>query len=345
MTPRVCIAIFLVALASIGGCSRRDESAATAPAKRVVVFTALDRIYSEPILQAFQSKTGIQVDPVYDAESAKTTGLINRLIARKSNPECDVLWNNEIVQTESLAQMGLLASYESPMASRIPEQYRDPQHRWTGFAARLRVFIYNKNKFPNGPPPADLATFTDPRFRGQAAIAEPFYGTTFTHVGVLRQRWGEKKLSQWLEGLSANGCAFAPGNGAVRDLVASGERSFGLTDTDDANGALLENKPIGILLPNAEDGAILIPNTVAMIQNAPHSAEAKALIDYLLSPDVERSLAATPGAQIPLGADLEEVHTPWDKLLAGAPPKPLDVQTIASGRKGLIELLRSKVGQ
>ena len=346
MTPRFCIAAFVLALALLAGCSRRDESTSPAAQKHVVIFTALDRIYSEPILQAFETKTGIHVDPVYDTESAKTTGLINRLIARQGNPECDVLWNNEIVQTESLAQMGLLAAYDSPQATRIPDQYRDSARRWTGFAARVRVLIYNTNKFPAPPPPASLATFVDPKFRGQGAIAEPYYGTTFTHVGVLRQRWGDEKLKRWLNELADNACAIAPGNGAVRDLVASGERSFGLTDTDDANNALLEHKPVKIVIPDAADGAILIPNTVALIQNAPHSTEAKALIDYLLSAEVERSLAEMPGAQIPLGTDLKHLQTPWTQLLAEAPPQPFDIKRIAAGRKDLIELLRaSKVGQ
>jgi iron(III) transport system substrate-binding protein len=346
MMPRLRIAACIIALAFLSGCSRRDEPASTTAPRRVVVFTALDRIYSEPILEAFEKKTGIQVDPVYDAESAKTTGLINRLIARQSNPECDVLWNNEIVQTESLAQMGLLAAYDSPSAQRIPPMYRDPEHRWTGFAARVRVFIYNTNKFPDAPPPATLASFTDAKYRGQSAIAQPYYGTTFTHVGVLRQRWGDAKLKQWLNDVADNGCALAPGNGAVRDLVASGERSFGLTDTDDANNALLEHKPIHVLIPDSDEGAILIPNTVALIHNAPHSKDAQALIDYLLSAEVERTLAAMPGAQIPLGTDLKDVQTPWTKLLADAPPKPLAVKEMAAGRKSLIELLRaSKVGQ
>jgi iron(III) transport system substrate-binding protein len=346
MTTRLCIAACLLALAVQAACSRRDAASPPADPKRVVIFTALDRIYSEPILLAFEKRTGIHVEAVYDAESAKTTGLINRLIARRANPECDVLWNNEIVQTESLAQIGLLAAYDSPSARRIPEQQRDPQWRWTGFAARVRVFIYNTKKFPGTPPPASLSTFVDAKYRGQGAIAQPYYGTTFTHVGVLRQRWGDAKLAQWLNGAVDNGCAIAPGNGAVRDLVASGERSFGLTDTDDANLALLEHKPVKVLIPDPDDGAILIPNTVALIKDAAHPAEARALIDYLLSAAVERELALMPGAQIPVGTDLQELCTPWTGLLAQAPAKPLDVKRIAAGRKDLIELLRhSKVGQ
>jgi len=328
-----------------------DEAQSTPPAeagsptsaasRTVVVFTAHDRIYSEPILAEFQRRTGITVEPVYDAEAAKTTGLINRLLARRDDQECDVLWNNEPTQTASLAQAGVLEPYRSPSAARIPATYRDPQDRWTGFAARVRLFVYNTKKFPTNPPPASLATFTDPAYRGQGVIALPYYGTTFTHVGVLHQRRGAVWLKDWFTRAKDNGTAFAPGNGAACELVASGERSFGLTDTDDAHRAILEGKPIAFAIPDAaEIGPILMPNTVALVKGAPHGAEAKQLIDYLLSADVERRLAEMDGAQIPLGEDLRDVATPWASILKDATLKGLPTEDIARSRKELIELLR-----
>ena len=55
---------------------------------------------------------------------------------------------------------------------------------------------------------------------------------------------------------------------------------------------------------------------------------------------------STSWAQIPLGSDLNDFQTPWTRLLADAPPRPMDVKAIAAGRKELIELLRqSKVVQ
>jgi iron(III) transport system substrate-binding protein len=41
---------------------------------------------------------------------------------------------------------------------------------------------------------------------------------------------------------------------------------------------------------------------VSLVANAPHPDEAKKLVDYLLSPDVERALAASEAVQIPLHA-------------------------------------------
>jgi iron(III) transport system substrate-binding protein len=337
MRTLICLAI----LGALCGCSRSGTSsgAKATQTRSVVVFTSLDRGYSEPILKTFEEKTGIRVDTVYDAEAAKTTGLISRLLARRNDPECDVLWNNEIVQTEALAQRQVFDAYQSPGAARIPPRYKDADHRWTGFAGRVRLFIYNTKRFAQ-PPSASLAMCTDPAYRGQGVIALPYYGTTFTHVAVLYHDWGPQRLRAWLQAARENQTAFAPGNGAACDLVATGERSFGLTDTDDAHNAMLEHKPVAVLIPDPSQGAILIPNTVALIHNAPHPAEGRMLIDYLLSREVERRLARMPSAQIPLGTDCEEVRTPWTDLLKQSPPRNLPVAAIARDRTNVIDLLR-----
>ncbi|GAG23316.1 unnamed protein product, partial [marine sediment metagenome] len=259
--------------------------------------TCLDQIYSEPILAAFEKSTGIRVLPVYDTEAAKTTGLINRLLARRDEPDCDVLWNNEHLQTARLARLGLLARYVSPQASRFPQRFRDGQGRWTGFAARMRVFIYNTQLVRPEKAPGTLADLTSPEWRGRGAIASPFFGTTLTHMVVLHHTWGPSRLSDFLAGLRANDVALCLGNAAVRDLVAAGERAFGLTDTDDAHAAMLDGKPVAVTIPDAAEGAVLIPNTVALIANCPHPQAGKRLIDHLLSPEVELRLARGRSAQ------------------------------------------------
>ena len=52
-----------------------------AHSQQAVVYTSLDKVFSQPILEAFENKTGIKVKAVYDSEATKTTGLVNRLIA------------------------------------------------------------------------------------------------------------------------------------------------------------------------------------------------------------------------------------------------------------------------
>src|SRR5262245_46340108 len=60
--------------------------------KTVVVYVSEDQVFSEPILKDFERDTGITVKSVFDTEEAKSTGVMNRLMAEKDNPQADVYW-------------------------------------------------------------------------------------------------------------------------------------------------------------------------------------------------------------------------------------------------------------
>lgn len=269
--------------------------------QEVVVYVAHDEMYSRPILDEFTAKTGIAVRASYDTEASKTTGLANRLAAEQGRPRADVFWNNEVAQTIVLANKGVLQPYVSPMADAIPAGFKDANGAWTGFAARARVIIYNTNLVTE--PPTSVSDFTKPEWKGKLAIAKPLFGTTATHVAALFALWGEEETKQFLSDLLANDVAVLSGNAAVRDMVASGEYAAGLTDTDDANGGVEDSKPVKWIFPDQEEGGIgtlVLPNTVALTNGAPHADAGKKLIDYLLSAEVESALAQARSVQIPL---------------------------------------------
>ena len=104
-----------------------------------MVRVSLDQVFSEELMAEFEKETGLSVKAQYDIEQTKTVGHVRAIIEEKTRPRTDVFWNNEIAQTIRLAELGLLAPYDSPSAEGIPESFRDPERRWTGFAARARV--------------------------------------------------------------------------------------------------------------------------------------------------------------------------------------------------------------
>ena len=257
-------------------------------AHTVVIFTALDQVFSEPILKDFESATGIRVKAAYDIEATKTTGLVNRLIAEKANPQCDVFWNNEIIKSIILKQKGILAPYVSPSAKEIPEIFKDKDGYWTGFAARARVLVANTQGLEPSARPQSILDLIDPAYKGKAAIANPLFGTTATHVAALFALWGEKKAKQFFKDLKSNQIRILDGNSMVKDRVGAGAVLAGFTDTDDANVGIEAGLPIQAIYPDKSGmGTLLIPNTVALIANCPHPDEARQLIDYLLSKEVE----------------------------------------------------------
>lgn len=271
--------------------------------KTVVVYTSVDQVYSESVFRDFENTTGIKILAVYDVEATKTTGLVNRLIAEKNRPQADVFWSGEFGQTLLLKNERILAAYSSPSASDIPRQFRDPTDYWTGFGGRARVFIINTDKLTPDQYPHSINDMLDFRYPGNTiGIAYPMFGTAATHAAALYSYLGKEKARGFFSSISQRQVRVVDGNSVVRDLVADGQLAFGLTDTDDACGALENGKPVVIIVPDQkpwEMGTLVIPNTVALIAGSPHPAEAKIFIDYVLDRKTEDSLVSSGWIQIP----------------------------------------------
>jgi len=289
-----------VALACLGlSCNSPQPGASRA----VTVYVSTDRVFSEPVLQEYEKRSGVKVNAVYDTEETKSTGLANRLLAEKSRPQADVFWSNEPVRTLVLKSRDVLASYKSPSAEGIPAALADPNGYWTGFSARMRVIAYNTTLVKPEDAPQSVFDLADPKWRGQVAMADPRFGSTSFHVAALYAIAGDQKMDDFFRRLKENGVRIVDGNSVVRDLVARGDVKVGLTDTDDVNVALENGQPIAMVLPDKQGlGVPVMPNMVSLIAAAPHPDEGRRLIDYLLSADVERQLAQSEAVQIPLHA-------------------------------------------
>ena len=279
----------------VAGCLRQAPH-------EVVVYTAHDQEFAEPILDAFSQQTGIRVLAKYDVESTKTVGLTNAIFAEGDRPRCDVFWNNEILNTIRLERRGLLATYRPAWADEVPEKYRSSSGRWHGFAARARVLIVNTDLVSDEDCPQTILDLADPKWKDRAAIAKPLFGTTASHAAMLFAQWPKETAREFWQSVLANAQVLSGNKQVARD-VASGQVAWGITDTDDAIIERDKGFPVRIVFPDQganECGTPLIPNTVSVIQDCPHRTEAEALVNYLISPDVEARLARGPSAQIPL---------------------------------------------
>lgn len=269
--------------------------------REVVVYTSEDQVFSEPILKEFEKAAGIKVRAVYDTEETKSAGVALRIVAERGHPQADVFWANEPLRAILLQKQGLLAPYESPEGRAIPARYRDPAGHWTGFAARARIILYNTTQVQPGQAPASVRDLADPRWKGRAGLANPLFGTTTTQVAALFALWGDEEARKFLAAVKDNGVKLVTSNGEARDLVASGELAWAFTDTDDASVALEGRKPVAVVYPDQDGiGTLVLPNVVALVKGAPHPAQARRLIDHLLSRPVEERLAASAAAQMPL---------------------------------------------
>jgi iron(III) transport system substrate-binding protein len=290
----------LAAITILAGCRTRSEN-------EVVVYTALDAEFSETILASYGKDKAIDVRTVFDVESTKTVGLVTRIIAEKNRPRCDLFWNNEILHTLRLKQMGLLDTYASPTGAQLPENYRADDGSWYGIAARARVLVVNTDLVPEAQMPESVLELADPNWKGRVGIAKPLFGTTASHAAVLFAEWGRENAQQFFRDVKQNARVLS-GNKQVALAVGRGELAFGLTDTDDAIIEVEKGKPVEIVYPDQQQGGmgtLFIPNTLCLIKGSPNPAEARRLLDHLLSAEVETRLAEGRSAQFPVNPQVK----------------------------------------
>ena len=287
-SPAVLLALaVLVVLLGAWGCSEDSR-------RRVVLYTSTDQTEVREIIESFERETGIEVMSVFDTEAQKTTGLAMRILAEAARPQADVFWNNELSRTLLLLEKGALAPYSSPSAADIPPAWKDPSAGWAAFSWRARVIVYNTEAVSPKEAPRRLEDLCLPHWRGRVAIARPLFGTTACHAAAIANVLGEEKTLDYFRRLAANRVRLYEGNSLVRDAVANGEVLVGLTDTDDVLIGKARGMKIDMIFPDqaqGECGTLVIPNSVSLVAGAPHAAQARMLIDYLLSRAVEKAFS------------------------------------------------------
>jgi iron(III) transport system substrate-binding protein len=323
--------------------------------KTLVVYCAHDWVFAEDVLEEFTRQTGIRVQTRYDTEATKSLGLINLIIRERQQPRCDVFWNNELLGMVDLQQQGLLESYQGAGWRRMPDRFRDADGFWVGFAARMRVLIFNTQQVTAADETFESLLALEP---SRLAMAKPLFGTTLTHYTVLWHVWGGDRLKAWHRDLRLRGLREVDGNAAVKDIVAGGTCDAGMTDTDDVFVAVDDRLPVEMLparvvvdsvqQPSSGEAGrssgftIAIPNTVGIIKGTQKRDLAERLVDFLTSEATELALAKSKSRQIPLGP-IEKSAIPLEvQKLTDWSTDAIDLRPLLTARRECLEWLKSE---
>jgi iron(III) transport system substrate-binding protein len=275
----------------------------SAPDRQVVVYTALDREFSEPILQDFEQRTGIRVLAKYDVESTKTVGWSTRS-SRNAIGLVAICSGTTRSCTRCGSSGWACWTVTNRRGQRISPLKRSVA-RWS--LARFRGAdprpAGQHGLVPEDKRPDSILDLVDPQWQGRVGVAKPLFGMTATHAAVLFDTWGDERARDFFQQLRANAQILA-GNKQVALAVSSGQIAIGWTDTDDAIIEQDKGMPVEIVYPDQGEGqmgALFIPNTLALIQGSAHGEEARQLVDFLLSPEVE--VASCVGRQCSVSAE------------------------------------------
>lgn len=324
-------------LVSTAGCSSGENDT------RLVIYASADEPVARAMVHAFEASTGTRTILHLDTEATKTFGLADRLRRERDAPRADVFWSSENAAIERLAVEGVVRPLPESVARDWPAEWLGEQHRWAAFGGRLRVLVWRVGDARALPESMEAL----PRALGQGervALADPRFGTTRGHVEALAAtlvaEHGAEAWGRWCEHFASTApLILSGGNAAVVDAVAAGDAVLGVTDTDDALAAMdagrpIDFRPIGLIDSGGACGALsgyLIPNTIGLIANGPHPAEAEAFAAFVLSEAGEQLLAESASANIPLGSATHTGRVPRPSLMCS--PRASEVSAALSAVK------------
>ena len=277
MRKAAALAAALVAAAA-GGCGGDRPD--------LVVYSGRSEALVKPFLEEFAEREGIDVKVRF----ADTADLVGTLLEEGDRTRADVVIAQDAAALERLRTERLLQPYGG--IERTPARYRAPDNSWTGVSGRARVLIAREG----GPHPQSVFELTDPRWRGRVAAPDPSNVSFRDWVSAIRIRRGDAFARRYLEGLEENDLAVLASHGEVRRAVGEGEFDIGLVNHYYVELEKREGSPVRAVYTDqrgaAAFGVVFNVASAGITRTAEGRDSARKLIDYLLTPEVQRRFAA-----------------------------------------------------
>ena len=277
------------------GCADSDPT--------VVVYDGLDDEPGRLVVAQAQKELPFTVKRLGDTEATKTAGLLNRLRLEAPSPQANIFVCGEPLSVAALSAEGVL----------LPEG--------EVLAGRVRGLVVRSDR-DHAQCPSSWLDLASERWRGQGlAVADPRYGSTGSHLGVLRSVLGETEYRSLLLGLDGVGVQLVTGgNRAVVDAVAQGEVAFGATDADDVAAAQEIGQPVDFLpLPLDEERGPWVMTAEARLV-APRTSEGVRYLDWMREKGAQVFRSAAPGwldpSQLPEGLSYDPNRAAAEQSLA-----------------------------
>lgn len=161
-----------------------------------VLYDSYPEEQNRAMLEVFTEDTGIEVELV----RAVTSQLYERAVAESGAGRgvADVLGLNDLTLMNEVAERGILAEYESPMAlEALEEGQYDPEHRWyTGSQVTLAV-AFNEKLVDEKDVPKSWDDLLDPKWEGKIGVTPVSVGgSAYSTYHMMRELGGEEYWEQ-----------------------------------------------------------------------------------------------------------------------------------------------------
>ncbi|MEU9621707.1 2-aminoethylphosphonate ABC transporter substrate-binding protein [Streptomyces sp. NPDC048155] len=287
-----CLALAATLSACGGSSAASDEKAVTVYSADGLKGENGDGWYDK-VFKDFEKKTGIKVKYVEGGSGE----MVQRAVREKSNTQADVLVTLPpfIQQADS---KGLLTAYAPAGSDQVDGADKASDSKWTSVVNNYFGFIYNKKELK--PAPTTWEELLDGKFKNKIQYSTPGVAGDGTAVLIkaMHDFGGKEPAMAYLKKLQANNVGPSASTGKLAPKVDKGELLAANGDVQ-MNYAQSKDMPnLGIWFPAKEGGkptTFALPYAAGLIDKAPHSANGKKLLDFMLSEQAQKDVSAVGG--------------------------------------------------
>lgn len=275
--------------------------AMTAPAfagGEVNIYSSRHYDTDEALYENFTKETGIKVNRVEDDADV----LMERMRSEGDLSPADVFITVDVSRVIRADEAGFLQPIGSSVVEEtVPEHLRAADGDWTAITTRVRMIFFDKAAVAD--PPQRYEDLADPKYRGMVCTRSSSNVYMLSLLASIIVNDGEEAAKAWAAGVKAN-FARAPQGGDTDQLraIVSGECAIALSNhyyfarikAGEVEGLTpADVERIGWVFPNQGDrGTHVNISAAGLAAHSPNPDNARALIEYLLSPAAQESLAS-----------------------------------------------------
>ena len=282
IVPCAALAAALALAGSCGGEQRGDGE--------LVVYSGRSETLVGPVVEMFESATGINVSVKYGS----TSEIAATLTEEGKNTSADVFFAQDPAGLGAVAAEGILAPLDQDILALVPEWARSRGGLWIGISGRARTVVYNTDAVKPSQLPPTLEGFADPAWRGRIGWA-PTNGSFQAMVTAMRLVWGEDRTRTWLAAIEANDPRLYPSNTPVVAAAVAGEIDVGFVNhyylhrflAEEGEGLTARNHH----LTGGGPGSMVMVAGVGVVAGALNATEAAAFIEFMLSEPAQQYFA------------------------------------------------------